>query len=371
MSEEIKTIKLPTSCITSNNTPCPTNIEVAPLESSEKNTITSSLFYMLGSMDTIVTEAAKYIEKGLPFYVKIGLEVKNASKTMTLNISNEALDTEDILILGGLQIGISVGIEAVMSALVTAGIISGGWALVLGIGAAVLVAYFLSDLYLYLKDKSLSLWQDFKKTSNQAIQNIMSLIETDERSLQERKKEITERAANRILDSTNQSKMTQKEYEECITYLCGHCCENKTNDTFPLFSPNTLSSQESFLPPDTINSHRVGEIHFSIQILDEYTRIPIENAKLQLQNVNLGQESITNTQGLATFMIKESEYLKPFMAKLIHNNYQECPIFDRSIIPNAYRSAKKPLELRFLGKIHCYFNGKELILRNVTKTDIF
>ena len=143
--------------------------------------------------------------------------------------------------------------------------------------------------------------------------------------------------------------------------------QNNTNSHDHEDSP----SQESFLPPDTINSHRVGEIHFSIQILDEYTRMPITNAKLQLQNVNLGQESITNAQGLATFMIKESEYLKPFMAKLIHNNYQECPIFDRSIIPNAYRSAKKPLELRFLGKIHCYFNGKELILRNVTKTDIF
>ncbi len=136
-----------------------------------------------------------------------------------------------------------------------------------------------------------------------------------------------------------------------------------SNSTRIPYSPTlpTLSSPLLF-SPDTINSHRVGEIHFSIQILDEYTRIPIENAKLQLQNVNLGQESITNTQGLATFMIKESEYLKPFMAKLIHNNYQECPIFDRSIIPNAYRSAKKPLELRFLGKIHCYFNGKELYL---------
>lgn len=296
MSEEIKTIKLPTSCITSNNTPCPTNIEVAPLESSEKNTITSSLFYMLGSMDTIVTEAAKYIEKGLPFYVKIGLEVKNASKTMTLNISNEALDTEDILILGGLQIGISVGIEAAMSALVAAGIISGGWALVLGIGAAVLVAYFLSDLYLYLKDKSLSLWQDLKKTSNQAIQNIMSLIETDERSLQERKEEITERAANKILNSTHQSKMTQKEYEECIAYLCEHCCDKQ--DSANKKSSQQLSPFYSFLPPNTINSHRVGEIHFDIQALDEYTRVPIPNAKLQLQNVNLEIESLTDSKGL-------------------------------------------------------------------------
>ncbi|AAP76832.1 glycine zipper family protein [Helicobacter hepaticus] len=173
---------------------------------------------------------------------------------------------------------------------------------------------------------------------------------------------------------------TEQELKIVLSNIDSNSTSNDIDKLLHSF-PNYLkqdSQQESHIPQlyllspllfssDTINSHRVGEIHFQIQALDEYTRIPIENAKLQLQNVNLGQESITNTQGLATFMIKESEYLKPFMAKLIHNNYQECPIFDRSIIPNAYRSAKKPLELRFLGKIHCYFNGKELYINNGNK----
>ena len=67
---------------------------------------------------------------------------------MTLNISNEALNTNDIIILGGLQVGIGVGIELAMGTLVGAGIVSGGWALILGIGAAMLISYFLTDIYL-------------------------------------------------------------------------------------------------------------------------------------------------------------------------------------------------------------------------------
>lgn len=92
-------------------------------------------------------------------------------------------------------------------------------------------------------------------------------------------------------------------------------------------------------------------IKFSIQVLDEYTRIPIENAKLQLQNVNLGQESITNTQGLAIFEIDSKENLKPFRAKLIHEDYQEYPVLDRSVILNSIKRREKPLELRFKKKL--------------------
>lgn len=106
----------------------------------------------------------------------------------------------------------------------------------------------------------------------------------------------------------------------------------------------------------------MSEIHFQIQALDERTRLPISNARLQLQNINLGQEALTDSKGIASFAIKESEYLKPFNAKLIHNNYQESPILDRSIIPNAIKRRDKPFELRFLGKLRCYFNGKELQL---------
>lgn len=137
--------------------------------------------------------------------------------------------------------------------------------------------------------------------------------------------------------------------------------QNNTNSQ-ALYPNNTLSLQESLLPPNTINSHRVGTIHFDIQVLDEYTRTPIKNAKLQLQNVNVGVEALSDSKGIAPFEIKEREYLKPFRAKLIHKNYHEYPMLDRSIIPNAIRRREKPFELRFLGKIWLYFNGSELSL---------
>ncbi|TLD80470.1 hypothetical protein LS68_006895 [Helicobacter sp. MIT 05-5293] len=87
MGDEIKTITLPPSCITSNNEPCPIQIEVDDLESADKELIKSNLFFMLSSMDSIITESVKYIEKGLPFYVRIMLEGKNTSKTkITCNI---------------------------------------------------------------------------------------------------------------------------------------------------------------------------------------------------------------------------------------------------------------------------------------------
>ena len=116
------------------------------------------------------------------------------------------------------------------------------------------------------------------------------------------------------------------------------------------------------LIPNTFNSHRIGEIKFQIQILDEYTRMPIKDSKLRLQNINLGIESITDSKGIASFNIKESEYLKPFRATIFHTNYQESPILDRSIIPNAIKRREKPIILRFLGNLKCYFNGKELYI---------
>ena len=226
MNEEIPTIRLQTSCITSENKPCPFKADITSLESTSKDAIQSTLFYMLGSVDTIITEAIKYIEKGLPFYIKLGFEVKNASKTMTLNISNEALNTNDIIILGGLQVGIGVGIELAMGTLVGAGIVSGGWALILGIGAAMLISYFLTDIYFYLKDTTLHLWQEAKDLTNSTWQNIMSLIESDERSLEERKRDITNKVTNEILnlqETPNENfikNISQENYNDLIHLLC-------------------------------------------------------------------------------------------------------------------------------------------------------
>ena len=54
-------------CKTSDNQPCLIDIEV----SNNADSIKSKLFYMLSSIDTVITENIKYIEKGLPFYVKL------------------------------------------------------------------------------------------------------------------------------------------------------------------------------------------------------------------------------------------------------------------------------------------------------------
>lgn len=92
-------------------------------------------------------------------------------------------------------------------------------------------------------------------------------------------------------------------------------------------------------------------IKFSIKILDEYTRMPIPNAKLQLQNVNLVQEVESDSKGLAIFEIDSKENLKPFRAKLIHEDYQEYPVLDRSVILNSIKRRGEPLELRFKKKL--------------------
>lgn len=111
-------------------------------------------------------------------------------------------------------------------------------------------------------------------------------------------------------------------------------------------------------------------ITFQIQALDEYTRMPIANAKIQLENINLGQNPKTNSQGLATFEIDSKQNLKSFRAKLIHKDYQEYPILDRLIILNSIRRREKPLELRFKQKLD-NFAVKEvkLKLRTYTLTD--
>ena len=92
-------------------------------------------------------------------------------------------------------------------------------------------------------------------------------------------------------------------------------------------------------------------IKFYIKALDGYTRIPIADAKLQLHNTNLGQEVLIDSQGLASFEIDSKENLKPFRAKLIHEDYQEYPVLDRSVILNSIKRRGEPLELRFKKKL--------------------
>lgn len=259
---------------------------------NNKDSLKTYLFNTLSSMDSTISTIIADIERATPSSIKIIFTIKDSSKGSILNISNEELSTTETIVLGNITIGIGIASIVIIPKLIASAIL----VFIADLIISYITAWLLTEVYLSLRNKSIELWQDLKKTSNQAIQNIMSVIETDERSLQERKEEITERAANKILNSTHQSKMTQKEYEECIAYLCEHCCDKQ--DSANKKYSQQLSPFYSFLPPNTINSHRVGEIHFDIQALDEYTRVPIPNAKLQLQNVNLEIESLTDSKGL-------------------------------------------------------------------------
>lgn len=163
-------------CKTSDNQPCLIDIEV----SNNADSIKSKLFYMLSSIDTVITENIKYIEKGLPFYVKLVLEIKNASKTMALNISNSNLNANDMLILGGLQIGFGIVTELTVGTLASA-----GWTLVVSIGASLAFAYFITEIYLTLKENAPKLWENLKQRFDEYSKYIATLIENNVSSLQD------------------------------------------------------------------------------------------------------------------------------------------------------------------------------------------
>ena len=101
-------------------------------------------------------------------------------------------------------------------------------------------------------------------------------------------------------------------------------------------------------------------ISFEIKALQSDATTPIPNAEIQLENINLWQNPKTDSQGIASFEIESTQYLKPFRAKLIHKDYQEYPIQDRPIILNSIKRREKPLELRFREKIWLFFNGESL-----------
>lgn len=101
-------------------------------------------------------------------------------------------------------------------------------------------------------------------------------------------------------------------------------------------------------------------ISFQLQAIENGTGTPIQNATIQLENINLGQKSETNDEGIASFEIESTQYIKSFMAKLIHEDYQECPISNIPIVLNSIRRRDKPLELKFRGKIWLLFNGESL-----------
>lgn len=166
---------------------------------NDEDSLKSYLINALNMMDSTLSTIITNIEKTTPSYIKIIFTIKDGIKGSALNISNEDLNATEIIVLGGITIVVGIASIATSKFIVSATL-----SFIAGLIISYITTWFLTKFYIFLRDKSIELWQHFKKTSNQVMQNIMFFIETDTRSLQERKEEITNKAVDKILNSTNQ-----------------------------------------------------------------------------------------------------------------------------------------------------------------------
>lgn len=184
----------------------------------DKETLKTYLFNALSMMDSTISTIATSIEKGLPIQVKILFTIKDSLKGSVLNMDNEDLSVSEKIVLGGVTIGI--GIISILTLPEN----------IIGIIASLIISYattwFLSDLYLYLKNTALHLWQEAKELANSTWQSIMSCIESDERSPEARKEDMTNKIADEILNlqevpEENVIKdIPQETYDNLINLLC-------------------------------------------------------------------------------------------------------------------------------------------------------
>ena len=189
----------------------------------DKDTLKTYLFNALSMLDSTISTIATSIEKGLPIQVKIVFTIKDSIKGSVLNMDNEDLSVSEKIVLGGVTIGI--GIISILTLPEN----------IIGIIASLIISYittwFLSNFYIKLRNTTLHLWQEAKDLANSTWQNIMSLIESDERSLKERKRDITNKVADEILnlqETPNENfikNISQENYNDLIHLLC----QEKTN----------------------------------------------------------------------------------------------------------------------------------------------
>ena len=189
----------------------------------DKDTLKTYLFNALSMLDSTISTIATSIEKGLPIQVKIVFTIKDSIKGSVLNMDNEDLSVSEKIVLGGVTIGI--GIISILTLPEN----------IIGIIASLIISYittwFLSNFYIKLRNTTLHLWQEAKDLANSTWQNIMSLIESDERSLEERKRDITNKVADEILnlqETPNENfikNISQENYNDLIHLLC----QEKTN----------------------------------------------------------------------------------------------------------------------------------------------
>ena len=125
-------------------------------------------------MDIIITSIAT---RGMGNSVKMLLNIKDGTKSMALNINNDDLNATENMILGGVAITISVIVGVIAG--------EGILAVFISILIGVLLNTILAKIYLYLKDKSIELWEKIKKEFDSTTASIALLIEKNVSSLQD------------------------------------------------------------------------------------------------------------------------------------------------------------------------------------------
>ena len=90
-------------------------------------------------------------------------------------------------------------------------------------------------------------------------------------------------------------------------------------------------------------------ISFKILALEVDNTTTIKDSKICIENEKLGQCSTTSKDGIAEFIVKESEKLNPFKVKIVDKEYKEFPVHSRELIANSLRDHTQ--ELRFERKI--------------------
>ena len=188
-------------------------------QEKDKDTLKTYLFNALSMMDSTISTIATSIEKGLPIQVKIIFTIKDSLKGSVLNMDNQDLSVSEKIVLGAVTIGI--GVATIYFEL--------------GIIASLIISYIttwlLTRIYTLLRDTTLYLWQEAKNLANSTWQDIMSLIESDERSLEARKEDMTNKIADEIFNLQEVSgenfikNISQENHDDLIQLLC----QQKTN----------------------------------------------------------------------------------------------------------------------------------------------
>ena len=242
-------------------------------EENDEDSLKTRLFNMLSMMDSTISAIAT---KASPTYIKIIFVIKDGIKGSALNISNEDLSATETIVLGGITIVIGI-----LTALASSGMV----AFIAGIIISYILTWLLNNTYIYLRDNAPQIWQKAKNKANDAWQYIMSLIESDSRSLNEKKQSLTQKATDEILSIIKQSQGLSTDYEKCVTLLCEYN-KNTTNNVInkqknPTKSSTTSKINQNKTTQTTPTSTNItNPLHILLYLEDAIT--PLNDIKIKL-----------------------------------------------------------------------------------------